>query len=121
MSSNQYGFTCDIEWMGRRYSTQIVYAGTHDDSEESLNWATRNWEGGEFTDPVELAKYELANRDWDKKYASDKRIGLCRCYGGWLSDDPRDVSWRPPEPSEREVLEIIAAGKAEDIEYGWDT
>lgn len=118
MSSNQYGFSCVIDWNGRSYEVQIVYRGTEDDDPESLEYATRDWES---QDPVALAQYELEHRDWVQKYSADVRIGVWSISGGWLETDPHLSTWLPPTPSELEILEIISAGRARDIDHGWDT
>jgi hypothetical protein len=116
MSSNMYGFMCIVPWQGRRYDVQIAYVGTFDDSEESLARATAGWE---TEDPVELAQYELEHRDWSKKWRGEARICVLSLHGGWLETDPRDFA--PPQPSDREIIEAIAAGQATDYVHGWDT
>ena len=118
MSSNQYGFTCEVPWKGRAYSVQVVYQGTGDDSEESRMRATENWE---TEDPIELARYELEHRgDWENPHAV-VRVSVWGCYGGWLAGDPSEPTWSPPTPSEREILQALARGQVTDIEHGWDT
>jgi len=120
MSSNMYGFECSIPWQGRTYDVQVVYVGTVEDIPDSLERATEDWES---TDPADLAAYEIEHRDWTKPYPQGEvRITVWGVYGGWLPDDPAsDPSWNPPQPTEREVLEIIASQKATDIHHGWDT
>ncbi len=56
MSSNMYGFTCNIDWNERNYEVQITYVGTFGDSQESLDYATDKWE---TLDPIRLAQYDL--------------------------------------------------------------
>lgn len=120
MSSNAYGFTCTVPWKGRSYEVQVLYEGTHDDSWESLNLATADWE---TEDPAALAAHELEHRDWSKpsSWACSRIDAGLTGVGGWLPDDPSDPLWNPPQPTEREILQIIAAGQATDIEHGWDT
>ena len=119
MSSNMYGFTCDFQWEGRWVHAQIVYKGTSEDSWETYERATADWE---TQDPVLLAKYELEHRDWSKQWHADVRIGTCGVYPGWLDTDPSgDPKWCPPQPTEKEVLQIIADGGALNIVHGWDT
>ena len=113
MSSNMFGFECAFAIGDRWYLAQIVYTGSDEMSNVIPDWAE--------DDPVELAKWELDHRDWDKKPLDDVRIGVCRVNGGWLLIDPQDSIWSPPTPTEREILEIIAAGKAEVGFPGWDT
>ena len=118
MSSNMYGFECSFTWKGRWCTAQIVYRGTYEDNPYSLDYATYDWES---MDPVDLAKYELAHRNWDAKYCEDVRIGTTSICAFRMEDDPPDFSWSPPCPTEREVLQVIAEGGAEDLRYGWDT
>lgn len=119
MSSNQYGFTCWINWSGRSYEVEVVYEDTHDDSEASLLAATATWESEV---PADLAAYELAHRDWSTPRLDGVRIALASCCGGWLATDSADdPTWSPPQPTEREVFEIIAAGNAQKVKHGWDT
>jgi len=119
MSSHQYGFTCTVPWQDRSYHVQVVYEGTHDDSEMSLLDSTADWP---TTAAAHLAKHELEHRgDWTDPHATS-RISVWGVYGGWLPDDPdSDPLWDPPQPSEREVLVIIARGEATDVVHGWDT
>ena len=119
MSSNMYGFTCNFMWEGRWCFAQIVYEGTSEDSWETYERATADWE---TQDPVLLAKYELEHRDWSKDMHNEVRISAHGVYPGWLdTDPPNDPTWHPPQPAEREVLLIIADGAAVNIEHGWDT
>ena len=118
MSSNMYGFTCDFWWQGRWCHAQVVYKGTAEDSWETYEWATADWE---TEDPVLLAKYEIEHRDWSKTMHNEVRIFTAGVYPGWLDTDPSDPAWWPPQPTEREVLEITASGAALNIKHGWDT
>lgn len=119
MSSNMYGFTCSVQHGARVFDVQIVYKGTRDDCEESLNRATADWDD---MDPRALAKFELEHRDWSKVFHGDVRIGVQDCWGGWLDTDPQnDPTWSPPRPTEREVVEAIASGHFDDVVHGWDT
>jgi len=118
MSSNMYGFTCDFTWEGRSGSCQIVYVGTGDDDPDTLDFATRDWE---TTEPAELARYELKHRDFSNKYYSAIRIECWVCYMCWNEDDPSDISWKPPMPTEKQLLELIADEAVINIQHGWDT
>ena len=119
MSSNMYGITCMVPWDGRVFDVQIVYVGTEGDDEESRMQATAGWE---TEAPVALARYELDHRDWTKQWHGEARLIVYFCCGGWLDTDPQfDPTWRPLLPSDRQVLEAIASGNAQDIVHGWDT
>jgi len=118
MSSNMYGFEATFMWEGRWCHAQFVYKGTYEDDPWSLDYATKDWES---TRPVDLARYELEHRDWDKKYHADVRIGIYNIFSSYLDGDPDDPCWSPPRPTEKETLQIIADGKAEEIREGWDT
>ena len=119
MSTNMYGFTCNFIWKERRCFTQIVYSGTSEFVEDSLESVTDSWE---TQDPALLAKYELDHRDWSKKLFEGVRIEVAGVYPGLLDTDPyRDPNWKTPTPTEKEVLQIIANGEASDIAHGWDT
>jgi hypothetical protein len=118
MSSNMYGFEVNFVWEGRDCQAQFVYNGTFENEPSSLDYATKDWES---TNPIDLAKYELEHRDWNKKYHADIRIGAYGIYSFCNDDDPSDFDWIPPHPTEKEVLQIIADGKAKEIREGWDT
>lgn len=113
MSSNQYGFTCTIEWKGRSYEAQIVYVGTDSSNYWTLDEVTVDWSSHR---PEDLARYEL-----DREPDSPQRIDVWDKWGGYLPGDPSDPSWNPPKPSDREVFEIISRGDAANIHHGWDT
>lgn len=117
MSSNMYGFTCTIPWRDRSCFVQVVFVGTSEDEPDSYNEVACEWG---TTDPVELAVYELQHRDWNNKF-DYKRISVAECYASYLDTDPSNVDWSPPRPTEREIMELIAAGQAEDVDHGWDT
>jgi len=118
MSSNMYGFEATFMWEDRWCEARFVYKGTFEDDPYSLDYVTEDWES---TKPVDLARYELEHRDWNKKYHADVRIGAFDIFSFRNDDDPTDFSWRPPCPTEKEALQIIADGKAEEIREGWDT
>ena len=118
MSSHQYGFTCSVPWEGRSYLVQIVYKGTWESEPHTLDEATHAWESQE---PTDLARHELTHRtDWTNPH-DEVRISVWQVWGGWIEGDPRDPAWDPPQPNERQVLEVIAAGLAVDYDHGWDT
>lgn len=118
MSSHMYGFTCTVEWEGRSCFCQITYAGTDEENPSSLDLITELWD---FCEPMALAQYELDHRDWVTKPYQDCRIGVWDISVSYLPTDPNDPLWSPPVPTEKQVLNAIATGKAYDIEYGWDT
>jgi hypothetical protein len=49
------------------------------------------------------------------------RISVWACYGGWLPEDADNPLWSPPQPTEKEVMEVLVAGEYRDVQYGWDT
>jgi hypothetical protein len=127
VSSNMYGFTCTmtctVDGSTRDYFVQIVYVGTEGDSEDSRERATANWES---EDPVELAKYEIAHRKWEKRWCGEARLIVQGVYAHWTEEDTaagrqHGPAWTPPVPPDRAVLDEIATGRARNVEHGWDT
>ena len=118
MSSDQYGFTCDIIWGRRTYSIQVVFLGTDESDPEGTGHIINGW--GSIR-PEDLAEYELNNRDWKDPYSYYTRISVWQCVGGWLQEDTTNPLWSPPQPTEREIMELLARGDYKSLNYGWDT
>jgi len=112
-----YGFTCDFFWEGRQGDCQIVYTDTWEYDPYSLGRVLDQWE---TNDPIELAKYEIKHRDWSKPSES-VRICVWSVIVYYLDTDPGDHTFKPPTPTERELLELIANGEAQNFVHGWDT
>lgn len=123
MSSNCYGFENSITWNDRNYFIVVVLAWTGYDSEEMLSRADEKLEKANINprDPIELARRELQDRDWTKAFDS-RYISVWGCYPTWKDDDPSDPTWNPPQPTEKEILKIIAmGGLEEEVFWQWDT
>lgn len=115
-----YGFTCHFEWEDRFYNCQVTYIGTDESDPESYDRVTADWDS---EDPAALAQYELIHRDWDDQgYHTEVRICVWDMWAHWRPSDPNcDPSWSPPMPTEQQVLQVLASGGGEVLEYGWDT
>lgn len=123
MSSNSYGFETYITWNDRIYNIQIVLTNTGYDDSETLEYADSKLEelGISTRDPVELATREISDRDWSNKFNSEY-IRVWGIYPRWKDEDPEDPLWNPPKPTERDVLELIAAGEfSRGFAWDWDT
>ena len=117
MSSNMYGFSIEFDWKGRVGFAQIVFVGTYEDEPDSLYRVLKDFG---TDDPVELAKYELTNRDFSTPN-SEKRLSVWHKFMYHLDNDPNYLEWKPPIPSDKQLLEIIASNEFSDYIHGWDT
>jgi len=109
MSSNMYGFTCQVDLGGHAYGVQIVYEGTCEDDPSSFDRVTDSWESDR---PQDVARYELTHRAWP----DGNPVRAC-VWGVWGGPDEYPSPW----PPEQEVFRLIAEGRATDIAEGWDT
>lgn len=116
MSSNSYGFECTIKINNREYFVLVIFAYTHEDLNYDSLGAFESKHG--TTDAIELAKLEIKNRQLNKH---NQILCVYNISGGWLKDDPNDITFNPPVPSDDLILKLIAENKAEDIVYDWDT